>query len=104
MTVNTTDDVNARNNELSIREAILLSEGTLQVAQLTAAEQAQVANDPNSNGNIIRFDIGEWDQTSHPSRFRRRSSNDSQQTRDRRHLSPDAGVAAHHPRRFRGRQ
>jgi parallel beta-helix repeat protein len=60
ITVNSTDDSNARNSVLTLREAILIANGTLNLPTLTAAEQAQI------NGTIgtgvdrdkIAFNIG----------------------------------------------
>jgi hypothetical protein len=42
ITVNSTDDSNSRNGVLTLREAILVANGTLDVPDLTAAEQAQI--------------------------------------------------------------
>lgn len=60
ITVNSTDDSNTRNAVLTLREAILIANGTLNLPTLTAAEQAQI------NGTIgtgvdrdtIAFNIG----------------------------------------------
>jgi parallel beta-helix repeat protein len=60
ITVNSTDDSNTRNAVLTLREAILIANGTLNLPTLTAAEQAQI------NGNVgtgvdrdtIAFNIG----------------------------------------------
>ena len=42
ITVNSTDDSNIRNGILTLREAILVANGTQNVAALTVAEQAQI--------------------------------------------------------------
>jgi CSLREA domain-containing protein len=42
ITVNSTDDSNIRNAVLTLREAILVANGTLNVPALTVAEQAQI--------------------------------------------------------------
>ena len=61
ITVNTTDDTDARDNKLSIREAILLSNSKgATPAGLTVAEQAQVVANPGTN--VINFNIGNGDQ------------------------------------------
>src|SRR5437660_1055130 len=55
MTVNTLGDSDQRDNVLSFREAIELSNGTLAVGQLTQAEQQQAV----AGGiiNTVKFDI-----------------------------------------------
>jgi len=42
ITVNSTDDSNIRNAVLTLTEAILIANGTLNVPALTVAEQAQI--------------------------------------------------------------
>ncbi len=42
ITVNSTDDSNIRNGVLTLREAILVANGTLNVTDLTVAEKAQI--------------------------------------------------------------
>ncbi|MFY9557501.1 MAG: BACON domain-containing carbohydrate-binding protein, partial [Blastocatellia bacterium] len=56
ITVNTNLDSNDRDNVLTFREAILISNGELSVGALTAAEQAQVVGTPGSMDEI-RFNI-----------------------------------------------
>ena len=50
ITVNSTADGNARDIALTLREAILLTDGTLHPSDLTAAERAQVTGDPGLPG------------------------------------------------------
>lgn len=54
--MNPTLDTNVRDTVLTLREAILVSNGTLAVSSLTAAEQAQVSG-ALSNPNTIHFNI-----------------------------------------------
>lgn len=59
ITVNSNSDINVRDNFLTFREAILVSNGALGLAALSAAEQAQVSGTPASPGlDEIRFNIG----------------------------------------------
>jgi titin len=54
--VNSALDTNLRDDVLTLREAILVANGTLAISSLTAAEQAQVSG-PLTNPNTIRFNI-----------------------------------------------
>ena len=47
ITVNSTDDSNIRNAVITLTEAILIANGTLNVPALTVAEQAQI------NGTVV---------------------------------------------------
>ena len=59
ITVNSTSDLEARNNVITLREALLLNNGTLSLASLTTAEQAQVSGVPAGSGaGEINFNIG----------------------------------------------
>jgi FG-GAP-like repeat len=58
MTVNSAFDTDARDNVLTLREAIRLANGSLAKAQLTDAEKAQVEGEPGSNQpDAIEFAI-----------------------------------------------
>lgn len=58
LTVNTTADDNVRDAVLTLRESILLANGTLAFGTLTAAEQAQVSGTLNNPGtDSIHFNI-----------------------------------------------
>lgn len=58
ITVNSTLDSNVRDNFLTLRESILVSNRTLAVATLSAAEQAQVSGSPtNADTDTIGFNI-----------------------------------------------
>lgn len=58
LTVNSTLDTDARDNFLTLREAILVNNRTLAVATLNAAEQAQVVGTPtNADTDTIAFNI-----------------------------------------------
>src|SRR5262245_25239778 len=58
ITVNSANDDDVRNSELTLREAILINNRTLSVASLTAAEQAQVSGTPtNADTDTINFNI-----------------------------------------------
>ncbi len=58
MTVNSTQENNVRDNFLTLRESILLSNRTLTVATLSAAEQAQVSGIPTATDtDTIAFNI-----------------------------------------------
>ncbi|MEG4104027.1 Calx-beta domain-containing protein, partial [Microcoleus sp. Pol17C6] len=60
ITVNSTDDSNIRNAVLTLREAILVANGTLNVPALTVAEQAQINGTVGSGADrdTIAFNIG----------------------------------------------
>jgi CSLREA domain-containing protein len=60
ITVNSTDDSNIRNAVLTLREAILVANGTLNFATLTVAEQAQINGTvgPAADRDTIAFNIG----------------------------------------------
>src|SRR5262245_3821998 len=59
LTVNTTADSNLRDTVLTLREAILVANGTLAFGTLTASEQAQVSGTLNNPGtDSIAFNIG----------------------------------------------
>ena len=64
--VNTAADENTRDNTLSLREAIELSNGTLSVSDLSPAEHALVSSDSLSGPNTIDFKIGSGVQTIAP--------------------------------------
>lgn len=73
ITVNSSDDTNIRDNLLTLREAILLSNGGtsasggLSKAELTSAERAQVQGTPGANQlDEIRFNIPPISQGSAP--------------------------------------
>jgi CSLREA domain-containing protein len=56
--VNSTADTNVRDNELTLREAILLANGTLAKSSLTPSEQAQVTGTPAAaQEDAIRFSL-----------------------------------------------
>ncbi len=58
ITVNDTADTNVRDSVLTLREAIMLAEGTLLKSSLTLDEQAQVVGTPAaSQEDEIRFDV-----------------------------------------------
>jgi PKD repeat protein len=64
ITVNSNLDNNIRDNLLTLREAILIANGTLQKAALTPAEQAQVVGAPTGPSlDEIRFSIGSGPKT-----------------------------------------
>jgi hypothetical protein len=55
--VNSTADSNARDNVLTLREALLFANGKLKLADLTPAEQMQVGSDPGEPGSFaVTFD------------------------------------------------
>ena len=58
ITVNSVEDTNARDDAITLREAILLSEGSLTFSALTATEQSQ-ASTPVGRGiaDTINFGI-----------------------------------------------
>ena len=60
ITVNSTDDSNIRNAALTLREAILVANGTLNVPALTVAEQAQINGTVGAGADrdTIAFNIG----------------------------------------------
>jgi hypothetical protein len=60
ITVNSTDDSNIRNAILTLREAILIANGTLNVPALTVAEQAQINGTVGTaaDRDTIAFNIG----------------------------------------------
>ena len=60
ITVNSTDDSNIRNAILTLREAILIANGTLNVLDLTVAEQAQINGTVGTGADrdTIAFNIG----------------------------------------------
>ncbi|MEG3935380.1 MULTISPECIES: Calx-beta domain-containing protein [unclassified Microcoleus] len=60
ITVNSTDDSNIRNAVLTLREAILVANGTLNVPALTVAEQAQINGTLGTaaDRDTIAFNIG----------------------------------------------
>jgi hypothetical protein len=60
ITVNSTDDLNTRNAVISLREAILIANGTLNFATLTVAEQAQINGTVGTGADrdTIAFNIG----------------------------------------------
>ena len=60
ITVNSTDDSNIRDAVLTLREAILIANGTLNVPALTVAEQAQINNTVGTaaDRDTIAFNIG----------------------------------------------
>jgi hypothetical protein len=67
ITVNDTGDANARDNVLTLREALMVDSGTLAVNALTAAEQAQVVGNPVTDAiNTIQFNIGNGAQVIAP--------------------------------------
>src|SRR5262245_48148579 len=58
ITVNSTLDTNARDTELTLREAILISNRTLSVASLSATEQSLVTGAPSAADiDTIQFNI-----------------------------------------------
>ena len=57
ITVNSSADTNVRDNLLTLREAILLSNGDLLKSALTANEQAQVNGTPAPGLDEVRFNI-----------------------------------------------
>ena len=60
ITVNSTDDSNSRNGVLTLREAILVANGTLDFSALTVAEKAQINGTVGTAGDrdTIAFNIG----------------------------------------------
>jgi Ca2+-binding RTX toxin-like protein len=60
ITVNSIDDSNTRNSALTLREAILIANGTLSLPTLTAAEQAQINGTVGTGADRdkIAFNIG----------------------------------------------
>jgi len=60
ITVNSTDDSDIRNGVLTLREAILIANGTLNFATLTVAEQAQINGTvgTGTDRDTIAFNIG----------------------------------------------
>ncbi len=60
ITINSTDDSNTRNAVLTLREAILIANGTLNLPTLTAAEQAQINGTigTGADRDTIAFNIG----------------------------------------------
>jgi hypothetical protein len=60
ITVNSTDDSNIRNGVLTLTEAILVANGTLNFAALTVAEQAQINGTVGTGADrdTIAFNIG----------------------------------------------
>jgi hypothetical protein len=60
ITVNRTDDSNIRNAILTLTEAILIANGTLNVPALTVAEQAQIKGTVGTaaDRDTIAFNIG----------------------------------------------
>ena len=60
ITVNSTDDLDIRNAVITLREAILVANGTLNVSDLTVAEQAQINNTVGTaaDRDTIAFNIG----------------------------------------------
>src|SRR4028119_863502 len=60
ITVNSSDDSNIRNGVLTLREAILVANGTLNVPALTVAEQAQINGTVGigADRDTIAFNIG----------------------------------------------
>ncbi|MEW6207232.1 MAG: FG-GAP-like repeat-containing protein [Acidobacteriota bacterium] len=70
ITVNNPGDSNSRDDALTLREAMLVSNGTLAKSSLTLAEQAQVNGTPATPGlDEIRFNIGSGTQTITPTSF-----------------------------------
>ncbi len=65
LVVNGDADENTRDSFLTLREAILVSNGELQVSQLSDGEKSHVAGDPlESDANLINFNInGGGEQT-----------------------------------------
>src|SRR5262245_58806871 len=58
ITVNSVADADVRDSELTLREAILVTNRSLAVASLTAAEQAQITGTPSSGDvDTIAFNI-----------------------------------------------
>ena len=57
ITVNSSADTNVRDSVITLREAILLSNGELLKANLTAQEQAQVSGTPAPGLDEVRFSI-----------------------------------------------
>src|SRR5882672_5355262 len=57
ITVNSSADTNARDSVVTLREAILLSNGELLKTDLTVAEQAQVSGTPAPGLDEVRFNI-----------------------------------------------
>jgi parallel beta-helix repeat protein len=60
ITVNSTEDSNIRNASITLREAILIANGTLNFAALTATEQAQINGTigTGADRDTIAFNIG----------------------------------------------
>jgi len=64
ITINTADDSNTRDTILTLREAMLVANGELPKANLTAQEKAQVDGDPTgASFDTIKFAIGNGAQT-----------------------------------------
>src|SRR6185436_11853150 len=57
ITVNSAADTNVRDNELTLREAILLANGELLKLSLTPSEQVQVNGTPAPGLDEVRFNI-----------------------------------------------
>lgn len=58
ITVNSSQDTNSRDGEMTLREAILISNGQLSANDLTTAERAQISGTPTAPGmDEIRFNI-----------------------------------------------
>ena len=57
LTVNSAGDTNARDNVLTLREAIQVSNGTLAFGTLDASEQAQVDTAASTTRNTVAFNI-----------------------------------------------
>jgi len=63
ITVNGVDDAVAPDTELTLREAILVANGTRALTSLSAAERAQIVGSVTAPTNIIKFNIGNAPQT-----------------------------------------
>ena len=70
ITVNSTADTNTRDNVITLREAILLSNGDLLKSALTPAEQAQVLGTPAPGLDEVRFNIPAGNQPSREASMR----------------------------------
>jgi len=57
ITVNSTADTDLRDGVLTLREAILVNNGDLALASLSAQEQGQISGSPTSGTNTIDFNI-----------------------------------------------
>jgi hypothetical protein len=67
LTVNSTADVVVANNDLTLREAIRVVNGTLALADLSAAERALVdTRSPLGTNDTIQFNIGDGEQSIAP--------------------------------------